>query len=101
MLTPISPSNTQLFWSHSAAAPGRCFAAKACNPAVYDICGTATPIIRVDIDGINGAISGTGSALHTPVEINDLSLTVSHLEYTMRADLFTVAATDAQLFLQS
>ena len=50
--------------------------------------------------GINGTISGTGSALHTPVEINDLSLTVSHLEYTMRADLFTAAATDAQLFLQ-
>ena len=83
----------------TATFSGR-FTAKSGNPAVNDIGGTAAPIIRIDIDSINWAILRAGATLHAPIYINDLSFTISNQENAVGADLFTVAATDAQFFIQ-
>lgn len=82
----------------SASTLGLLFAAKPGNPAVDNVCGTPTSIIRVDKNSIDRAILCAGSALHTPVQINYPCLVIDNPEDAVRTNILTVAAAYTQLF---
>ncbi len=53
---------------------------------------------RVDPNGVDRAVSGTGSAFHAGISVDDGGLLMLYGEHLMRADLKASAAADADSF---